>query len=763
MKKYLKILILTLSLCLSAVFVACDGCNPEQTEEPTDSIALVNKTLELDLYESKTLNVIYDGDEQLSWTSSSPDTVSVDENGKVTALKEGVADVTVSCAENVSDTCNVKVVKSGAIPSIEISEFDKNIEIANGETYTLSPKLSYKGVYYSDATFNYVVTSGSEYVSVDENGKISAIALGSAEIYVSATWHGAEGINMGDCVNVTVKKLSAFAFVPTDYEIFTVESIPDDPQNKTYANSANLVLEVVDGGKLVSIDDISLSVTEGADVIGLSGKTVTSKKAGTATVKYEYKDLSGEITVKVVKPVKQAKQNVYYVEKNTDILSVQANGASSVVNWKKNTAYSFNGLDGEITSVSEVKNSATLEVVSNAEGNVDLTTFSTTYNEENYYKWNVYNEDYGIAVNVCVADYIISSEEEFVGYMPAIKSGYTVLERDLDFSGWSGEPYANYNSGNNKKMGFTYARDVYPKGDAYGDKSIVIPSAYSRNVFSGTFDGLGHSVKKLRVWNGGMFLTLKDGTIKNFALIYPTIIGTNGFLVNQTSESGSAVIDNVYVKFNLNEGKSSEASKVGAIHTAQNSTVISNCVFDIEDGGATEESRNNFGLIAYSVNPIQMFAITNSYFVYNGDGTKIAPTATITFNSITAKKSGETATTTEEIADIRTKLSTALDEFFAVKNGDADYAGYYTPTKDEYLATFDAGAANATKETLENAVTRINTLTTYFKRLKTYSDKVFTTEESYKAALASKTDPLEGFNSNFWELQDGKLIFKTAD
>lgn len=63
-------------------------------------------------------------DYQLVWTSSDPTTVSVDQNGTVTAYKEGTATITVSVADNPSITaaCQVKAVQGAHALTVSVAK-----------------------------------------------------------------------------------------------------------------------------------------------------------------------------------------------------------------------------------------------------------------------------------------------------------------------------------------------------------------------------------------------------------------------------------------------------------------------------------------------------------------------------------------------------------------------------------------------------------------------------------------------------------------
>lgn len=97
-----------------------------EDEGQTPSIRLDKETMNLKVGASDTLTatVTPEGD-TVSYTSSAPDVASVDENGKVTALKAGTAVITARTASGAEATCTVKVT-DGSTPSYEKGDLDKD-------------------------------------------------------------------------------------------------------------------------------------------------------------------------------------------------------------------------------------------------------------------------------------------------------------------------------------------------------------------------------------------------------------------------------------------------------------------------------------------------------------------------------------------------------------------------------------------------------------------------------------------------------------
>ena len=117
---------------LSVSFIACGGDNkddptnnvdPKPSTVKVESVSLSSTTLSLNEGESQTITVTITpsnaSNKSYTFSSSNTSIVTVDENGKVTALKSGDAKITVTTADgNKTATCEVTVVNQKRISKI---------------------------------------------------------------------------------------------------------------------------------------------------------------------------------------------------------------------------------------------------------------------------------------------------------------------------------------------------------------------------------------------------------------------------------------------------------------------------------------------------------------------------------------------------------------------------------------------------------------------------------------------------------------------
>lgn len=119
-------------------------------------------------------------DKTVTWSSSAPDIASVDEAGNVTAVAKGEATITAQAGEKTAK-CTVSVYKEIPVTSVEL---DKNaLSLVVGDEATLKATVK-----PDDTTFKTVTwtSSNASIATVDENGKVVAVAKGNATITAKA-------------------------------------------------------------------------------------------------------------------------------------------------------------------------------------------------------------------------------------------------------------------------------------------------------------------------------------------------------------------------------------------------------------------------------------------------------------------------------------------------------------------------------------------------------------------------------------------------
>ncbi len=183
-----------------------------------------------------------DADPTLIWRSSNPEVATVDENGRVTAVSDGSATITVCSAvdETISATCLVTVTGTTVVLT------EDEIELRVGDTHQLVWTILPEGT-EADVVF----TSFSPAIAtVDENGLITGVQAGTAVVQIST----ADG-SSSDACNVIVTR---------DAVIDHIEIIqPTDPvriqdqvaSNNAYSRTGALSYLDVSGLQVFAVKD----------------------------------------------------------------------------------------------------------------------------------------------------------------------------------------------------------------------------------------------------------------------------------------------------------------------------------------------------------------------------------------------------------------------------------------------------------------------------------------------------------------------------
>lgn len=145
----------------------------------------------------KNKSVVYGG---VTWKSSNPKVLTVNKNGKITAIKLGSANVTATTMDGSKKSvkCKVRVIK----PVTKIT-FDKKNKYSVDWGKSINLKAT---VEPSDASIKTLKweSSNKKVLTVNKNGKVTAKGLGSAVITVSATDGSGVKINHNVSVNMTM-------------------------------------------------------------------------------------------------------------------------------------------------------------------------------------------------------------------------------------------------------------------------------------------------------------------------------------------------------------------------------------------------------------------------------------------------------------------------------------------------------------------------------------------------------------------------------
>lgn len=120
----------------------------------------------------------------LAWESSNSNVAKVDANGKVTSIGDGTCAITATTTDgtNISAICNIEVNSKVYVTDVEVNPTELNLFVGENRTLTAS-------VLPSNATVSTIkwTSSNTNIATVDDNGKVTAIANGTCKIRATST------------------------------------------------------------------------------------------------------------------------------------------------------------------------------------------------------------------------------------------------------------------------------------------------------------------------------------------------------------------------------------------------------------------------------------------------------------------------------------------------------------------------------------------------------------------------------------------------
>ena len=129
------------------------------------------------------VNVVpdYAKDKSLTFSSSDPSVVTVDESGNIKALKAGTATVTIAAPNGVKKDIIIKITEPVLVKSIKLST--KSLKITKGKTETVKASPIPSNATNKKLTWT---SANPKIAMVDQQGKIKGVQAGDTTITVTA-------------------------------------------------------------------------------------------------------------------------------------------------------------------------------------------------------------------------------------------------------------------------------------------------------------------------------------------------------------------------------------------------------------------------------------------------------------------------------------------------------------------------------------------------------------------------------------------------
>ena len=573
-----KKLALLAVLCLAtAMTTAIAGCKKKQPQQntPVDStyeVSFPNETLMLVVGDESALVADYAYQEGLSltYTSSDESVVKVDEYGRLVALKEGTATITVRYGE-ASDSCLVTVTMNGLLPLLQLPNVPmEEISMTKSSELDLSGTVLFNEKTFTDVELSYELSD--ETVGKIENGVFVPLKTGATEIYVKGTWRGCSAQSLTKMISITVIPERFFAVNDGISEVTLYT------QNNT--TSPFVVTVEYDNVALPSTVD----VTSGSEYVRYDAEkqTLVSRgRAGEAEVTISY-EVDGELLTKVI-PV-YVKPTIYSYAKTVENFSAIHGDVAKGKTLKAILGGNILSAYAEDGSALEVKDNKVYGVESSNDGEfqTEITictdTHGYTLEIEGYSGIFAKAEDFSvfnINLQYGYTDEQGNSIKEFVPVDASkpmqVWEGYYILLNNIDASDYT------HSCG-----GVTLHSRGIQSGYPYG--------------FYGTFDGQGYTVKGMTIQAYGLFGYVNDATIKDVAFVDVTLDSSVNYSTTLASWINHSTVSNVYISI-ANEG--AYAMRAAGFAGGVNLSTIAGCVVETKETLSFKSSSKASGAFTY--------------------------------------------------------------------------------------------------------------------------------------------------------------------
>ena len=243
---------------------------------------------------------------KLTWSSSNSEVATVDQNGKVKAVKAGTSSITVTTEDGGKKATCAVTVNNKAVSTITLNKSSLSLK----ETQTAQLTATISPANATDQTLTWTSSNNSVAV-VDKTGKVTALKAGTATITAKSS------NNKTATCSVTVSSAYTVKYGTTEMTqgyILTID-LGDSVTLMPFDLATNAELRTQLSSSSISSDNNTVA---GASVVNAGGTggiaaynkwTITGKKGGVANVTMTY----GTMTLKIVVKVKD--YTVLYNEK----------------------------------------------------------------------------------------------------------------------------------------------------------------------------------------------------------------------------------------------------------------------------------------------------------------------------------------------------------------------------------------------------------------------------------------------------------------
>ena len=250
------------------------GCEVTVSEVyvPVESVEFLAASVIMDKGESFELELVVlpenASNKTVTWTSSNPDVVTVDQQGRITGVGAGKAVITAEAGDKTA-TCPVTVTVAAQSIALNQTDIEMNVGESTTLTATLLPEDCTSDIFW--------YSSDSNVVSV-ENGVLTAHATGQATIHaaVDGVPDAVCTVTVTDSSNIPVDYLglnySHLYLTTGDVRSLSVKVFPENATNRTvtWTSSDSNIVTVTESGSVTAV-----GAGEASIVATVDGKSVS--------------------------------------------------------------------------------------------------------------------------------------------------------------------------------------------------------------------------------------------------------------------------------------------------------------------------------------------------------------------------------------------------------------------------------------------------------------------------------------------------------
>ena len=286
MKKSVLIILLNL-MFLTCCALGLTGCGNNANNQPF-ILQINEQNISITEFFDVSLTTNYEGNETIEWSVEKQEIVSVND-GLVTGLSQGSSKIFATVNGKTAETQVTVMPFNEEFLVLRLDMYEVSMEI--GDSYTVVPVLKYNGKEIS-GTFVYQ-SLAPDNLLIDDNGRITALALGNKSCVVTGEFNGYEksvAINVNVITNTTLSTSKESVYIYADKDIAN-----------DYNNEYQLAVTVKENGVDVENPQVTFVASDGQDVFSVSQSgLITALNAGSSILTVSYTDSKGALVSKEV-------------------------------------------------------------------------------------------------------------------------------------------------------------------------------------------------------------------------------------------------------------------------------------------------------------------------------------------------------------------------------------------------------------------------------------------------------------------------------